>query len=287
MNERIEDALKQVSPVLLRSFLAVAETLSFTGAAHRLALRQSTVSQHVQRLEQHTRRRLFQRDTHGVTLTADGAAMCDFAYGVLEANERMVRYFAGSAGRQKLRLGISEDFAVRQLANVLKRFRATYPEVDLELTIGLSSALYQSYDTGDLDVIFAKRRTGDARGETAWRERLAWIGPPGFEIQHDGPVPLVAYVPPSITRSRAVAALESARRPWYLACSSSSLNGIRASVEAGLGIAAHSERLVPEGLEVLPDAGLPDLGEIEFVAVGPGRHNPRASALISTLVGQT
>lgn len=287
MNQPIEQSLAQVSPALLRSFLTVAETLSFSGAARRLALRQSTVSQHVQKLEQHTRRRLFNRDTHGVTLTADGAAMCDFAYAVLDANERMARHFAGSAGRQKLRLGISEDFAVRQLADVLKSFRATYPDVDLELSIGLSSVLYQGYDTGDLDVIFAKRRAGDARGEVAWRERLAWIGPPDYEVRPDAPVPLVAYAPPSITRSRAVAALESSRRPWYMACSSGSLNGIRAAVEAGLGIAAHSARLVPEGLEVLSEASLPDLGEIEFIAVGPGRHNPTANMLISTLVGSS
>ena len=280
MDQPIEQALTQVSPGLLRSFLAVAETLSFTSAARRLTLRQSTISQHVQKLEQHTGRRLFMRDTHGVVLTADGAEMCDFAYAVLEANERMARYFAGSARRKKLRLGISEDFAMHQLAPVLSCFRTRYPEVDLELSVGLSSALYEGYDTGDLDVIFAKRRTGDERGEIAWREHLAWIGPPGFTLDVGAPVPLVAYAPPSITRSRAVAALESARRPWYMACSSGNLNGLRAAVMAGLGIAAHSARLVPKGLDVLPDAGLPVLGEIEFVALGPVRQNSAATALI-------
>ncbi|MET9972509.1 LysR family transcriptional regulator, partial [Streptomyces sp. NPDC006356] len=38
-------------PSHLRTFLAVAQTLSFTQAARRLGLRQSTVSQHVRRLE--------------------------------------------------------------------------------------------------------------------------------------------------------------------------------------------------------------------------------------------
>lgn len=39
-------------PAQLRTFLAVAQTLSFTRAARRLGVRQSTVSQHVRRLEE-------------------------------------------------------------------------------------------------------------------------------------------------------------------------------------------------------------------------------------------
>ena len=278
----------EVPPSLLKSFLAVAKERSFTEAAKSLNLRQSTISQHVQKLEQLVGRRLFLRDTHAVTLTADGDAMCDFASIVLEANDRMASYFFGSARREKLRLGISEDFAVSQLADVLTAFRAEYPEVDLELAVGLSSALYQRYDSGELDVIFAKRRNGDARGEVAWTEQLAWIAKPGFKIEPDQPVPLVAYAPPSITRTLAVAALEEARRPWRMACSSGSLNGLRAAIVAGLGIAAHSAKLVPEGLAIMEDErSLPRLGEVEFVALGPGRHHRTANALIGALVNST
>ncbi|PXA98958.1 LysR family transcriptional regulator [Nostoc sp. 3335mG] len=278
----------EIPPSLLKSFLAVAKERSFTAAAKSLDLRQSTISQHVQKLEQLVGRRLFLRDTHAVTLTADGDAMCDFAATVLEANERMASYFFGSAHREKLRLGISEDFAVSQLADVLTAFRNEHPEVDLELAIGLSSALYHRYDSGELDVIFAKRRTGDARGEVAWTEQLAWISRPGFLIEPGEPVPLVAYAPPSITRTLAVAALEEARRPWRMACSSGSLNGLRAALVAGLGIAAHSAKLIPEGLAVVDDdRSLPALGEVEFVALGPGRHHRIANALIAALVDTT
>jgi DNA-binding transcriptional LysR family regulator len=50
-------------PDLLVTFLAVAETGSFSEAPRRRDLRQSTVSQQVRRLEAETRRRLFDRDT--------------------------------------------------------------------------------------------------------------------------------------------------------------------------------------------------------------------------------
>ena len=62
-------------PELLRTFLAVAQSLSFTRAGTGLNLSQPTVSQHVRRLEQAVGRPLFVRDTRSVTLTADGEAM--------------------------------------------------------------------------------------------------------------------------------------------------------------------------------------------------------------------
>ena len=71
-----------------------------------------------------------------------------------------------------------------------------------------------------------------------------------------------------------------------MVCTSGSLNGLRAGIAAGLGIAAHSARLMPAGLvELPPPHGLPALGEVEFVAIGPGHQHEAANALISALTG--
>jgi DNA-binding transcriptional LysR family regulator len=94
-----------LDPVLLQTFLAIAQTRSFTRAAERLGLRQSTVSQHIRKLEDEAGRRLFVRDTHSVAMTADGEAMIEFARSILAANERAERYFAGSELRGRLRFG--------------------------------------------------------------------------------------------------------------------------------------------------------------------------------------
>ena len=67
-----------LDPVQLASFLAVAQTRNFTEAGRRLGLQQSTVSQHVRKLEEAAGRRLFLRDTHSVQLTDDGEAMTGF-----------------------------------------------------------------------------------------------------------------------------------------------------------------------------------------------------------------
>jgi DNA-binding transcriptional LysR family regulator len=276
--------MQMIHPDLLRSFVAVAETRSFSLAAQRLALGQSTVSQHIKRLEESLQRSVFARDTHKVSPTPDGDVLLILARQVLKAHEGIHRFVTATERRERLRLGVSEDFAPAGLQDVLQAFSEANPSVDVELTVGLSFMLYERFDAGELDVIFAKRRRGDRRGQIAWRERLVWIGRPGIRPDPEAPLPLLLYPPPSITRSMALDALEAAGRSWRTACTSGSLTGLHAAAYAGLGIAPHSARLKPPGLESLPPSrSLPELGEVEFVVIGPGRHHANADALIAAI----
>jgi DNA-binding transcriptional LysR family regulator len=274
-----------IHPDLLRSYAAVAESGSFTGAARRLGLRQSTVSQHIRRLEQVAGRRLLDRDTHRVAMTPQGEVMLDHARRVLEAQDRLARFLEGAPLRGRLRFGASEDFVLSALPDVLASFVRRHPEVDMELRAGLSEDLYAAFDAGALDIIFVKRRKGDPRGIAAWREPIAWVARPGYEPPPDAPLPLLFYPPPSVTRARAIEILERTGRPWRIAFTSASLTGLSAAARAGIGLMPHSARLIPPGLVVLPPApGLPALGETEFIILGPGGRNAVAEALTTAIV---
>ncbi|MFF2961637.1 LysR substrate-binding domain-containing protein [Streptomyces sp. NPDC057963] len=266
-------------PVQLRTFLAVAQTLSFTQAARRLGVRQSTVSQHVRRLEDAAGRQLFTRDTHRVDLTVDGEAMLGFARTILEAHERAAAFFTGTRLRGRLRFGASEDFVLTRLPEILESFRRDHPEVELELTVELSGTLHRRLAAGRLDLVLAKRRIGDTHGELVWQDALTWIGAPRLRIDPDRPVPLVLFPPPGITRARALEVLEEHGRPWRVACTSSSLNGLIAAARAGLGVMAHSRGLIPPGLAPVPArAGLPELGDVDFVLLHGRRRNTAQEA---------
>jgi DNA-binding transcriptional LysR family regulator len=265
------DERAMLDPVLLQTFLAIAQTRSFTRAAERLGLRQSTVSQHIRKLEDDAGRRLFVRDTHSVTMTADGEAMIEFARSILAANERAERYLAGSELRGRLRFGASEDFVMSRLPEVLREFVRTHPLVEFELTVGLSGELNEKLERGELDLVCGKRRPGDDRGRVVWRDRLAWVSGNPPRLDPSTPVPLLLYSPPSITRDIVLAALERSGRSWRIVCTSGSLSGLRAAALAGLGIAIF-EDMIPVGLVELPNShGLPDLGSIEMVLLGAGR----------------
>ncbi|WP_145884727.1 LysR substrate-binding domain-containing protein [Streptomyces sp. BK340] len=270
-------------PTQLRTFLAVAQTLSFTQAARRLGLRQSTVSQHVRRLEEATGRQLFSRDTHSVDLTEDGEAMLGFARRLLEVHEQAAAFFTGTRVRGRLRFGASEDFVLTRLPEILEGFRHDHPEVDLELTVELSGTLHEQLAAGKLDLVLAKRRPQDPRGELVWRDDLVWIGSEHVRLEPDRPLPLIVYPPPGITRARALEALEEQGRDWRIACTSGSLNGLIAAARAGLGVMAHSRRLIPPGLFRVPErSGLPELGKVDFVLVH-GRRRGAADAAANAL----
>ncbi|HEY1670300.1 MAG TPA: LysR family transcriptional regulator, partial [Trebonia sp.] len=98
-------------PQLLATFLAVEQTGSFTRAAVRLGIQQPTVSQHIRRLERQVGRTLVLRDTHSVSLTADGEAMAGFARNIVAASEQASAYFSGDRPSGRLRIGIADDLA--------------------------------------------------------------------------------------------------------------------------------------------------------------------------------
>jgi DNA-binding transcriptional LysR family regulator len=262
-----------LDPLLLRTFLTIAQGHSFSETSRKLAMRQSTVSDHVKRLEQCLGRQLFVRDTHSVALTREGEALIPFATSILETTERAERYFAGAKLRGRVRFGASEDLVMSWLAPVLNAFMRDHPEVDLEFTIALSSTLIARFDAGELDVVFCKRWPGEDRGDLIWRDELAWVGADPAVSFESRPVPLILYPPPSITRSVALAALGNAQAPWRIACTSDTLSGVVAAAQAGLGIAVLARKLIPAGLvEIKQASALPTLGALDFILL----RSPRA-----------
>ena len=258
-------------PNHLESFLAVGQTRNFTEAGRRLGLQQSTVSQHIRKLEAAAGRRLFVRDTHSVRLTADGEAMTGFARSILDTADRARRYFAGSRLRGRLRFGTSEDFVSTRLPELLREFVQEHALVDLELSVGVSAKLYEHMEAGELDLVLAKRPAGDDRGQLVWRDRLAWVGAAATHIDVAVPVPLILYTAPSITRSVALETLERHGLPWRITCTSGSLSGLRAAALAGLGVTVQARGLIPDGLvEMKASYRLPELADVEFVVMGSG-----------------
>lgn len=256
-------------PELLRTFLAVVQSLSFTRAAESLGLSQPTVSQHVRRLEEAAGRPLLVRDTRSVTLTSDGEAMAGFAREILAVQDRAVGYFTGSHLQGRLRFGVTDDLALTPLPRILRDFRHLYPRIDLELTVLQNEGLIRRIESGHLDVAFVKRSPGQqpaVRGQLVRRDQLVWCGIDGTRVDPDQPVPLVVYQAPSLSRALSVQALEKVGRRSRITCTVRGVNGVLAAVRAGLGIAVLARTLMPSDLVELPASiGLPKLPHLDLV----------------------
>lgn len=275
-------------PVLLRTFVAVAETLSFTRAAEQLQLSQPTVSQQIRKLETAANRILVVRDTRAVTLSDNGEAMLGFARSILAAHDEAAAYFTGSAMRGRLRFGSADDLAQTQLPQILRDFRQLYPQINLELTVSQSAVLARRLRAGQLDLVFIKQEPDLPDGRVVRRERLVWVAHRSLQLDPAAPVPLIAYAAPSVTRDAAIRALEAAGRTWRITCNVKDINGVQAALRAGIGVAVLPQNMMPGDLSAVTSAfDLPMLGEIDFALL----DNPRASrepveALIGAIVGR-
>jgi DNA-binding transcriptional LysR family regulator len=256
---------------LLRAFIAVAETGSFTAAAEVISRSQSAVSQKIIRLEEILGMRVFERTSRALTLTPAGERLLVGARKMMVHFEEFVREFREPATVNVLRLGFSENLVPTQLPKLLSRFTKLYPDIQLELTTGLSNDLFAEYEAGHLDVVIAKRKIGATaqRGRIIWREPLVWVAAKDYEIEASRPVRLVMMRPPCGYRAIMIEAMASVRREWTAACLASNLIGVQAAVAGGLGISALGTSFVQEGMRIVePSEKLPTLPSTEVAVIG-------------------
>jgi DNA-binding transcriptional LysR family regulator len=269
----------------LNSFVMLQQTGSFTEAAARLGIGQSTVTQHIQRLEKSLGRQLVFRDTHQVRLTAEGEALLGYARGMLDLDGKVASLFGESRLRGRLRLGVSEDVVANRLTSILEDFIRLYPLVDLELTVALSAVLYQMQDAGDLDLVLAKRHIGETQGRLLYREPLVWLArDPEHVLSRGDALPLIAFPPPSITRRVAQETLDREKMAWRIVCTCGSLSGLTAAARAGMGVLVQPRSMAPAGLKEVPADRLPVLEDVEFVLVSRRGADAALTEALSDLI---
>jgi DNA-binding transcriptional LysR family regulator len=121
----------------MRVFAKVVESGSFTGAAMRLGISASMVSQHVKELEERLAARLLNRTTRRVSLTETGRAYferCTRLLADLEETEQAVSDMH-AAPRGALRLNAVPSFGILHLAPAIADFTARFPGISVELML--------------------------------------------------------------------------------------------------------------------------------------------------------
>ena len=121
----------------MRVFARVVESGSFAGAAARLGISASMVTQHVKQLEERLGARLLHRTTRKIGLTEVGRAYherCTRLLADLEETERAVMDLQ-AAPRGALRVNANPTFGSSHLAPAISDFLARFPEISIELML--------------------------------------------------------------------------------------------------------------------------------------------------------
>ena len=146
----------------LRAFEAAARLGGFVNAAQELSVTPGAVSQHIKTLEDWVGAPLFQRQAHGVVLTALGKATAKEFCGVFDAMGEAVRALRARATQKSISIAAMPSVAQLWLSPRMPAIRAALPEVDISIYV-LESRPNLAREMFDLSV-FLDRQTG-ARNE--------------------------------------------------------------------------------------------------------------------------
>ena len=249
----------------LRSFVAVAELGSVSGAAKRLVMTQPPLSNQIKELEDELGVQLLTRHPRGVRLTAAGATFLNDAKDVLaraESAKNRARHQKDLAGGF-VRIGYAPSTVHMILPRLIRRMRALRPAVKLEAREMVSSmqGLALQYKEIDVGLLRPPINTGLVVLGPQLNDPFCLAVPDGHPLAAKGPIDLrdaeqevfVSYARPRGPAffDQSLGLCGDAGFTPNVRYEATTLHGILDFVSAGLGVA-----IVPGSMATLAPAGL-------------------------------
>jgi DNA-binding transcriptional LysR family regulator len=142
----------------LEYFIALAEELHFGRAAERLGMAQPPLSRQIKQIEEDLGALLFNRGRSGITLTQAGERFYERGSALLAAfnDIKLEARRIGQGAEGRLRIGFVGSATYGMLPNILKSFRAAYPEVSLSLIPMNNAQLQRALIRREIDIAIAR-----------------------------------------------------------------------------------------------------------------------------------
>jgi LysR family transcriptional regulator, low CO2-responsive transcriptional regulator len=153
----------------LRAFVSIAEAKTFTAGAKMVHVTQAAISMQIRQLEEEVGVQLFIRTPRRVILTEAGELLMGRARKILREHDTALMEVAEIAGAEfgRLRIGSSSSmFAATQLPNILQQLKETFPNAEITVVSGTSSALVEKISHGEVDVAFVSLPVESANIQT-------------------------------------------------------------------------------------------------------------------------
>jgi len=248
----------------LQSFLAVADSGSFSRAAERIFLTQPAVSKRIASLEAQLGTRLFDRIGRRVQLTPAGIALHERAKRLLRELDDVKRSIADLSGiiAGDLRLATSHHIGLHRLPQPLRDFHARYPQVHLDLRFMDSEQACNDVARGEIElaiVTLPPRLDPPLRGEPIWEDPLDVVVAPhhplalseDISIRHLAQYPAILPGPGTYTREIVLKALGTWRDKVEIGMATNYLEVLKMLASIGLGWSALPRTMIDDSLRVV------------------------------------
>lgn len=178
---------------LLRTFVSIAETGSFTRAADLVGRTQSAVSMQVKRLEDVAGATLFVRNARGVALTPLGESLLTDARRIIRLLDQAAEALHPNALEGAVSVGIPEEYGTTILPQILARFAETHARVEVTVTCEPSLALQAALERGDLDLAVTVVDDGRTQGEILLHDPTVWVTSSRHLAHEQDPLPVAMF----------------------------------------------------------------------------------------------
>ncbi|MDD4752931.1 MAG: selenium metabolism-associated LysR family transcriptional regulator [Desulfitobacteriaceae bacterium] len=244
-------------------FLVVARAKSFSKAAKLLYMTQPAISNHIHAMENYYGTKLFNRHSHGVSLTSTGEVVYDFGEKILTLHDSMEKAIDRvlNIENQKLVVGASSNVGNYALPCSIWTFKEKYPEVDIRLEISNSATIIQQIldNKVDLGVLEGPVKHKDLVTTDIFSDRLILIAPPRgkwlkretISLEELAKEPLIMREKGSGSRSiweKIICAAGLELKDFRIVTEMGSIDAIKSAVESGLGVAVVSRISVQKEL---------------------------------------
>lgn len=166
---------------LLKSFVTVAHTESFSKAAEILNYAQSSISEQIKKLESQLGTILFERLGNHIRLTKDGKIFLSYAEKILSLCDEAVANLSSSSPqiiKGELRIAITETLCFYSLPELLRDYHRLYPHVDIKIKMGNCYDFPSWIKKNIIDIAFVlddKKDNPDIVSEILFNEPLVLV----------------------------------------------------------------------------------------------------------------
>lgn len=267
---------------LLRSFVAIHEAGSVSRAAERMACTQAAMSMRLKMIEAEIGTPLFLRHPGGLRPTPRGAELYARALGVLSAYDEMMSQTRSRPARERLRLGMPDDYASAWLPGLIADLGPAFDRLEIDLVCDLSATLLAALERKEIDLALVTTASVPPRTQRTVELPLVWLTAGGFSSAE---VTLAVYPEGCVFRRALTQTLDAAGQGWRIGVQSRGQAGIFAAVGSGHAVSAVIAGTGPQHLtEVASAAHLPPLPRVPLhlvLAEGAAAPTRRAATALS------